>query len=121
MLPIKIILNFIPVRSVKIHSTRGIEVCGLEIHSDKALLCLWCRMVVPHTMEASFRRKPITNENFRGLKQKRVLAAATHVNPAEEDFFFASLNRSGAQILDSLSFAYTANGKRQILVENFSK
>ena len=39
------------------------------------------------TREASLHRKPPTNENFRGLKQKRLLAAATHVNPAEEDFF----------------------------------
>ena len=40
----------------------------------------------PPTREASLHRKPPTKENFRGLKQKRLLAAATHVNPAEEDF-----------------------------------
>ena len=121
MLPIKIILHFIPLRSVKIYNTRGIEVCGLGIHSDKVLFCLWCRMVPPPPpREASLHRKPLTNENFRGLKQKRLLAAATHVNPAEEDFF-PCLDSSCAQILESLSFAYTANDIRQIQVENFSK
>lgn len=89
MVPIKIILNFIPLRSVKIYNTRGIEVCGLGIHSDKALFCLWCRMVPPPTRGDSLHRKPLTNENFRGLKQKRLLAAATHANPAEEDFLHA--------------------------------
>ena len=44
------------------------------------------RAAPPPTREASLHRKPLTNENFRGLKQKRLLAAATHVNPAEEDF-----------------------------------
>ena len=43
----------------------------------------------PPTREASLHRKPLTNENFRGLKQKRLLAASTHVNPAEEDFLHA--------------------------------
>ena len=89
MVPIKIILNFIPLRSVKIYNTRGIEVCGLGIHSDKALFCLWCRMVPPPTRGDSLHRKPLTNENFRGLKQKCLLAASTHVNPAEEDFLHA--------------------------------
>ena len=116
MVPMKIILNFTPLRSVKIG---GIEVCGLGIHSDKVLFCLRCRMVPPPppTREASLHRKPLTNENF---KQKRLLAASTHVNPAEEDFF-PCLDSSCAQILESLSFAYTANDKRQIQAENFSK
>ena len=57
---------------------------GLGIHSDKVLFCLRCRMVPPPTRGASLHRKPLTNENF---KQKRLLAASTHVNPAEEDFF----------------------------------
>ena len=35
--------------------------------------------------------------------------------------FFACLDSSCAQILESLSFAYTANDKRQIQAENFSK
>lgn len=89
MLPIKIILNYIPLRSVKIYNTRGIEVCGLGIHSDKALFCLWCRMVPPPppTREASLHRKPLTNENFRGLKQKASPCRSNARQPGGRGFF----------------------------------